>query len=135
MTKRALITGACGFIGHALVEDLLIRTDYDIVCLDRLDISGTMDRIKYILDAYPEKAHRVSFVFHDLKAELNEYTINQIGDINYIFHLAAGSHVDRSIKYPLSFVMDNVVGTCNILNFARQQKEGALTRTLKTMRH
>ena len=39
--------------------------------------------------------------------------------MDYILHLAAGSHVDRSIDYPMEFVMDNVVGTCNILDFAR----------------
>ena len=42
-----------------------------------------------------------------------------IGDVSLVYHLAAGSHVDRSIEYPLEFVMDNVVGTCNILQFAR----------------
>ena len=66
MAKRALVTGACGFIGHALIEDLITRTDYDIVCLDRLDISGTLDRVKYVMDKYPDQAHRISFVYHDL---------------------------------------------------------------------
>ena len=42
-----------------------------------------------------------------------------MGEINIILHLAAGSHVDRSIDYPLEFVMDNVVGTANILEYAR----------------
>lgn len=119
MTKRVLVTGACGFIGHALIEDLLTRTDYEIVCLDRLDLSGTLDRVKHVADQYPDQKHRIKFVFHDLKAEINEYTKLQIGDINYIFHLAAGSHVDRSIDFPREFVMDNVIGTCSILDFAR----------------
>ena len=44
---------------------------------------------------------------------------NKIGKINYVLHLAAGSHVDRSIEYPMEFVLDNVVGTANILDFAR----------------
>ena len=44
----------------------------------------------------------------------------EIGDIDIIFHLAAGSHVDRSIDYPMEFVLDNVVGTANILDYARQ---------------
>ena len=42
-----------------------------------------------------------------------------LGDVNIILHLAAGSHVDRSIEYPMEFVMDNVVGTTNLLNYAR----------------
>ena len=57
-------------------------------------------------------------VHHDLKAELNPEICAAIGKVDYISHLAAGSHVDRSITYPLEFVMDNVVGTANILNYA-----------------
>ena len=59
------------------------------------------------------------FVYHDLKSELNSFVANKIGKVDYILHLAAGSHVDRSIEDPMSFVMDNVVGTTNLLNFAR----------------
>ena len=58
-------------------------------------------------------------IHHDLKAELNPEIIASIGKVDLISHLAAGSHVDRSISYPLEFVMDNVVGTANILNYAR----------------
>ena len=47
----------------------------------------------------------------------------KIGEVDYILHLAAGSHVDRSIEYPMEFVLDNVVGTANILDFARLQKD------------
>ena len=44
---------------------------------------------------------------------------SDIGNVDYILHLAAGSHVDRSIDYPMEFVMDNVVGTCNVLEYAK----------------
>ena len=57
---------------------------------------------------------------HDLKAELNPEICSTIGRVDYISHLAAGSHVDRSISHPLEFVMDNVVGTANILDYARK---------------
>ena len=67
----------------------------------------------------PETKRRVKIVHHDLKAELNPLVRSEIGKVDYILHLAAGSHVDRSIEYPMEFVLDNVVGTCNILNFAR----------------
>ena len=67
----------------------------------------------------PETKRRVKIVHHDLKAELNPLVRSEIGYVDYILHLAAGSHVDRSIEYPMEFVLDNVVGTCNILNFAR----------------
>ena len=47
-------------------------------------------------------------MFHDLKAEVNTFVASKIGKVDYILHLAAGSHVDRSIDDPMSFVMDNV---------------------------
>jgi dTDP-glucose 4,6-dehydratase len=63
---------------------------------------------------------RVRVIHHDLKAELNPEIISTIGKVDYISHLAAGSHVDRSIIYPLHFVMDNMVGTAHILDYARK---------------
>jgi dTDP-glucose 4,6-dehydratase len=62
----------------------------------------------------------VKVIHHDLKAELNPEITSTIGKVDYISHLAAGSHVDRSISYPLEFVMDNVVGTAHILDYARK---------------
>jgi len=120
MSKRVLITGGAGFIAHHVVDHLLKNTDWEIVSLDRLDLSGNLNRLGDMLsDADPSIRKRVSIVYHDLKAEVSPLTRSMIGPINYIYHLAAGSHVDRSITYPLEFVMDNVVGTCNILEFAR----------------
>jgi dTDP-glucose 4,6-dehydratase len=62
---------------------------------------------------------RLKIVFHDLKSEINPWIKKELGDIDIILHLAAGSHVDRSIDYPMEFVLDNVVGTANILEYAR----------------
>ena len=117
--KRALITGGAGFIGHHLIEHLLLNTDWEFVCMDRLDCSGTLHRTHEIIKDRPDRKSRISFVFHDLKAEINSFVAKQIGKVDYILHLAAGSHVDRSIDDPMSFVMDNVVGTTNLLNYAR----------------
>jgi len=114
-----LITGGAGFIGHAIIEHLLETTDFNIVSLDRLDTSGALDRINDVIIKNSSWKARVKVVWHDLKAPLSKYVINKIGNVDYILHLAAGSHVNRSIKYPLEFVMDNVVGTCNLLNYAR----------------
>ncbi|NMB91497.1 NAD-dependent epimerase/dehydratase family protein [candidate division WWE3 bacterium] len=119
MPKKILITGAHGFIGSHFVEHILKNTDWDIVTLDRLDVSGTCNRIASI-DRWDEFKPRVKDVWHDLKAPLNDLTINFIGQVDYIAHLAASSHVDRSITYPMEFVMDNVVGTANILDYARK---------------
>ena len=114
-----LLTGGAGFIGHHLTEYLLKNTDHSIVVLDRLDISGTMSRIYDILQSNESFRSRLKFVWHDLKSPINEFVERQIGDVEYVLHLAAGSHVDRSITDPMSFVMDNVVGTGNLLEFAR----------------
>jgi dTDP-glucose 4,6-dehydratase len=116
--KRVLLTGGAGFIGHHLVEGILKNTNWDIVIIDRLDISGNTRRLTDI-DVWEKEKHRVKFIWWDLKAEISESVRKEIGQVNYVWHLAASSHVDRSILDPMSFVMDNVVGTCNLLNFAR----------------
>ncbi len=124
MTRRVLITGGAGFIAHHLIGQILKTTDWDVVTLDRLDYSGNLNRLHDLMtDFDPEVRKRVKIVHHDLKAELNPLVCSEVGDVNYIIHLAAGSHVDRSIDYPMEFVLDNVVGTCNILEFARTQKD------------
>jgi len=123
MTK-VLLTGGAGFIGHHMIEMILNNTDWEIVSLDRLDYSGNLNRLDNVVSSFPkEERKRVRVVFHDLRAEINSLLKNMLGEFDYIIHLAASSHVDRSITHPMEFVMDNVVGTCNILNFAREQKD------------
>ena len=118
--KRVLITGGAGFIAHHVIGMILKETDMEVVSLDRLDFSGNLNRLQDLLqDFTPEQKSRVKIVFHDLKAAINPLIAADIGKVDYILHLAAGSHVDRSIDYPMEFVMDNVVGTCNILDYAR----------------
>lgn len=120
--KHVLITGGCGFVGHHVVQYLLKNTDWNITILDRLDFSGNQNRLYETLGW--EHNDRMNLVFHDLKAEINpnvsiaiSHKFHKSPDI--ILHLAAGSHVDRSITHPLEFVYDNVVGTANILEYAR----------------
>ena len=67
-----------------------------------------------------ETQKRVKIIHHDLKAEINNLVQSQIGDVKHIFHIAASSHVDRAIEDPMTFVQDNVVATCNLLNYARE---------------
>lgn len=123
MTKRILITGGAGFIGHHIIDLFLRKTDWEIVSLDRLDFSGNLSRLESVVRAYPKDVQkRVKIVWHDLKAEITDLTSNFIGDINIILHLAASSHVDRSITHPMEFVMDNTVGTVNVLNYACKLK-------------
>lgn len=120
MSKTILVTGGAGFIGHHLIHKLLNETDWNIVSLDRLDYSGNLNRLHEVVSLYPKiEQKRVKIVHHDLKAELNPQIVSAIGKIDIIAHLAAGSHVDRSIDNPMEFVLDNVVGTTNLLDYAR----------------
>jgi len=116
---RILVTGGAGFIGHHLVHAILSRTNHSVVTLDRLDCSGTLERLKSVLSENADWKERLTYVWHDLRAPLNDHVENKMGPVDVVFHLAAGSHVDRSIDDPMSFVMDNVVGTGNILEYAR----------------
>ena len=122
--KNILITGGAGFISHHLIYYLIKNTKWNIVSLDRLDYSGNLNRLDNILSEFStQEKSRVKVVFHDLKSEINPWIKKEIGEIDIILHLAAGSHVDRSIDYPMEFVLDNVVGTANILEYARFQND------------
>lgn len=105
---RVLVTGSTGFVGHHIVSRLL-QDRFEVVGLDRMSHSGNLNRV-----TTPYK-----IVYHDLRSSIHEQLKKQLGVFDYILHIAASSHVDRSIEDPMSFVMDNVVGTCNILEFAR----------------
>ena len=121
MSKKILITGGAGFIAHHVIDKIMSTTDWEIVTLDRLDFSGNLNRLNEVVSSYKDQEKkRVKVVHHDLKAELNPEICASIGKIDLIAHLAAGSHVDRSIQYPLEFVKDNVLGTAHILDYARK---------------
>jgi len=123
MTKRVLVTGGAGFIAHHLIARIIRTTDWNVVCLDRLDFSGNLNRLADIMQDFSAlDKQRIEIVYHDLKAELNPQISEALGDVNIVLHLAAGSHVDRSIEFPMEFVMDNVVGTVNLLQYARTLK-------------
>lgn len=117
---RILVTGGAGFVGHHMCEHILKTTDYEVVSLDRLDASGDLNRLSS-LPIWRRERRRVTVVHHDLRAAINLSVAARIGRIDAILHLAAASHVDRSIADPMEFVLDNVVGTTNILNFARER--------------
>lgn len=120
MSKNVLVTGGAGFIAHHIIERILKTTDWNIVSLDRLDYSGNLNRLADMMqEVDPEQRSRLKIVWHDLRAELNPLVQSMIGPIDIVLHLAAGSHVDRSIEWPMEFVQDNVVGTVNLLNYAR----------------
>jgi len=130
-TRTILITGGAGFIGSHVVDYYLTNTDYNLVLLDRLDTSGNQNRLASLPSWTPGNIQRVKFVWHDLKAEINDLVSAQIGKVDDIIHLAAASHVDRSIADPMAFVMDNVVGTTNLLIWAKNRGMKIDGHTLK----
>jgi dTDP-glucose 4,6-dehydratase len=90
MSKRVLITGGQGSIAHHVIDKMLKETDWKITCLDRLDISGNLNRLHDMLQDHDPKvvSSRLRIVFHDLKAELNEMIVKDIGDIDIICTLS-----------------------------------------------
>ncbi|HEY6073302.1 MAG TPA: GDP-mannose 4,6-dehydratase, partial [Anaerolineales bacterium] len=110
-----MLTGGAGFIGSHVLDALV--KEYEVTVIDRLDTSGNLNRL-----ARHKGNPRVRFFYHDLRAPFSDYLIGQLGGRHdYILHLGAATHVDRSIACPMEFVQDNVVATCNILDYARKE--------------
>ena len=114
---RILITGGCGFIGSHFSDHILRNTNWEIVILDRLSYaSNGFDRLR---DSKLFDDKRVKVLTADLILPIPPGLRQEIGQIDYLVHLAAETHVDRSIIDPRSFVYSNVVGTFEMLEFAR----------------
>lgn len=116
---RILITGGYGFVGSHFVEHVLVNTDWEIVILDCLNYAGNMNRIVDIQSYDPK---RITTVFHDLRASISETIHKMIGEIDYVWHLAAESHVDNSLKDSIPFVQSNVLGTANLLEYLKKNQ-------------
>lgn len=128
MTDKVLIIGGAGFIGHHILEHFLINTDWEFVILDKLTYAGDLNRL---VDSGMDLS-RVKFVYHDIRAPLNGRIQNEIGDVSYIVHSAAETHVDRSLDDAEPFVYSNVVGTYNMLEYAKSlQEKGMLKRYIQ----
>lgn len=114
--KNILITGGSGFIGSHLVRLMVNKyPNYNIVNLDKLTYAGNPENIKDIENAPNYKFVQADIVDKDVISKLfNEFKFDGV------IHLAAESHVDRSISNPTEFIMTNVVGTLNLLNAARE---------------
>ncbi len=121
MTKL-LLTGSAGFIGSHLARHILAHTDWQIVGLDRIDFAGDLNRTAGL------DRSRFAFAFHDLRAPITGATSRNIRTghgkfderpFDYVAHLAAGSHVDRSVQNPVEFFQDNVLGTVHLLEWLR----------------
>ncbi|MDF2076396.1 dTDP-glucose 4,6-dehydratase [Pseudomonas mendocina] len=111
---RILITGGAGFIGSALIRHLIQDTEHEVLNLDKLTYAGNLDSLLEIAEN-----PRYSFVQADIAdAERVATTLSQFQP-DAIMHLAAESHVDRSIDGPAAFIQTNIVGTYSLLESAR----------------
>jgi dTDP-glucose 4,6-dehydratase len=119
--KRVLITGGAGFIGsHVVRRFLRNHPDYLIVNLDKLTYAGNLENLSDVENSPNYRFEKADIV--DAVAVRLIFTKHQITDV---IHLAAESHVDRSIEGPMDFVMTNVVGTVNLLQAAKENWTGS----------
>lgn len=114
-TTKILITGGAGFIGSQVVRHF-VKTypDYHIYNLDALTYAGNLENLRDV-----EKLPNYTFIKEDITNESAIKKLFQDYQFTGVIHLAAESHVDRSIEAPLQFVVANVLGTVNMLNAAR----------------
>ena len=126
MQKNILITGGAGFIGSHVVRLFVTKyPEYNIINLDTLTYAGNLENLKDVDQSVNYKFEKVNIL--DIQAVEDVF---QKHAITHVIHLAAESHVDRSIHSPLDFVYTNIVGTVNLLNAAKKYWNNQFTDKL-----
>ena len=121
--KNILITGGAGFIGSHLVRHLATKyPERQIVVLDKLSYAGNLENIADALELY-----NVTFIEGDITDAATVERIFAEREIDGVMHLAAESHVDRSISAPMVFAHNNIIGTLTLLEAARKAWSGDYT--------
>jgi dTDP-glucose 4,6-dehydratase len=116
---RILLTGGCGFIGSAVIRHIIAHTDHEVVNLDKMTYAASMDALE-AADGHPRhRLIRADIV--DAPAMARVFAESQP---DAVMHLAAESHVDRSIDGPAAFIQTNIVGTFVLLEAARAYAAG-----------
>jgi dTDP-glucose 4,6-dehydratase len=112
-SRRILVTGGAGFIGSALVRHLVTSTDYEVLVVDKLTYAGNLSSLQMLADSPNYRFIEGDICDHGFVAK-------QIANFapNIITHLAAESHVDRSVDGPAAFIETNLVGTFVMLQAA-----------------
>ncbi len=111
---KILVTGGAGFIGSALIRLLIQKTDHEVINVDKLTYAANLDNLKSVADS-----PRYVFEKDDICDEARMQEIFQTHRPQAIVHLAAESHVDRSIDGPRAFLDTNIIGTYSLLQAAR----------------
>ena len=118
--KRVLITGGAGFIGGALIRRLLNKSSVKIFNLDKIGYASDLKSINNEIKALGESGYNRHQLLKVDLADINNLNIAiQNSDPDLVFHLAAESHVDRSIRNPFEFIQSNILGTFNLLQAIR----------------
>ncbi len=116
---RILITGGAGFIGSAVIRHIIKHTDDEVLNIDKLTYAGNLESLKEIEDSSRYQFKRIDICdAEDLESAFESFTPN------LVMHLAAESHVDRSIDGPAEFINTNIVGTYTLLEVARKYWQG-----------
>ena len=115
---KILVTGGAGFIGSAVVRELIERTDFVVVNLDKLTYAGNLDSLDTIAGSQQYVHEQV-----DICDALELTNVFEKHKPTFVMHLAAESHVDRSIDGPADFINTNITGTFNLLEAARHYFE------------